>query len=159
MEQITIKNEAGEVWVSGKRGKPPAWVSNHPEYLAYKAEKATEIPQVTVKAPLVPYVSATPTKKEPEVVEDPSAPKVLHYWRWFGVESEMPTQSQCYVAAFSAKEAIAELNSTFKIFPVSPSEFQYLWNEIPATDALAKVPGAYQMKGEIWEKRQRVLTK
>lgn len=149
MEQVTIKNEAGEVWTSGKRGKPPVWVQSHPAYLAYKADKEAETPVTIVKTQIQDIDTKIDTK-----IENSTS---IQYWKWIGVAGEdniVQGSHQCYVAAFDMKEAIQELNKTFKNFPVSKLEFETCWKKIPGHDMMAKEAGAYQfVGGEVWEKR------
>lgn len=119
---VVITGTDGQVWVSGSRGKPPAWVSNHPDYIKLKSE----MPQDTVKK---------------EVKSDEG----LKFWKWSGSS----TKDRCVVAAFDPINAVKLLARRFKMFPVTASEFSTLWKSTPALEDV-KVPGVYELKDSTW---------
>jgi hypothetical protein len=128
--------------MSGSRGKPPKWVSIHPDYIAFKEQKGISTP-VPIKV-TVEQLKVTTT--------------MIRYWRLVGLnapEDEIKTKlscNPCYVAALNPAGAIVELNKVFK-FPVSPLELQTMWKEIKPTEFMSKEAGVYELKGESWTKR------
>ena len=134
-DTLTITNTDGTKWTSGSRGKPPKWVSIHPDYIAFKEQKAIEVP------------------KAPEVVAvGPVNDARLKFWKWIGLEDFTAT-SKCYVAAHSRSEALAVLNKTFKAHPVTMAELEKMWTLIEPNEFMPQTVGAYEFKGESWTKR------
>jgi hypothetical protein len=139
-DTLTLTNTDGTVWTSGKRGKPPGWVSIHPDYIAFKEQKALEVP------------------KAPEVVAvGPVTDARLKFWKFIGlncVEDEVKTKLSvnCYVAAHSRTEAIRELNKSLKS-PILPNELEKMWTLIEPNEFMPQVVGTYELKGESWMKR------
>ena len=131
---LTLTNTDGTKWTSGSRGKPPKWVSIHPDYIAFKGQKALEV-----------------TKDTPVEV-GPVTDLRLKFWKWIGLEDFAAT-SKCYVAAHSRSEAIRELNKTFKAHPVTMAELEKMWTVIEPTEFMPQFVGAYELKGESWTKR------
>jgi hypothetical protein len=117
------------------RGKPKKWLTIHPDYIAFKAQKALEVTKV------------------PQVVEvGPQTDARLKFWKWIGLE-DFEATSKCYVAAHSRTEAMRELNRTFKSHPVSSAELDRMWTVIEPTEQMPQLVGAYEFKGGIWTKR------
>jgi hypothetical protein len=137
MTQITLRNSDGATWTSGSRGKPPKWVSEHPDYIAFKATKSLEVASDTL--------------------EVPKTESGLRYWKFIGLnteEDEVKTAPRvyCYVAASNRVEAMRELNKCFK-YPVSTIEMDKMWAEIKNNEFLSKTVGVFEQKGESWIKR------
>ena len=134
-DTLTLTNTDGTKWTSGNRGKPPGWVSIHPDYIAFKEQKALEVP------------------KAPEVVAvGPQTDTRLKFWKWIGLEDFTAT-ARCYVAAHSRTEALTVLNKTFKSNPVSMTELEKMWTLIEPSEFMPQAVGAYEFKGESWIKR------
>jgi hypothetical protein len=131
-DTLTLKNFDGTYWTSGSRGKPPKWVSVHPDYIAFKEQKCLVVPQV--------------------VEVGPQTDARLKFWKWIGLE-DFDVTSKCYVAAHSRTEAITELNRTFKSHPVSSAELDRMWTLVEPTDQMPQVVGAYEFKEGLWTKR------
>lgn len=138
--QITLTNPNGEKWTSGSRGKPPKWVSEHPEYLAFKANKPFQVTRLA-DVPLI-------ITKE----------CLMKYWRFVGLnsdEDEIKTKVgvNCYVAAETRTQALQILNQSFTRFPVSSDELNKMWREVTPNEYMKKEAGFYELKGEVWTKR------
>jgi hypothetical protein len=139
-QPLTLTNTDGTTWTSGKRGKPPGWVSIHPDYIAFKEQKCLEVPKV------------------PQVVEvGPQTDARLKFWKFIGLNSEedevkTKVSVRCYVAAHSRSEAIRELNKALKS-PMLPSELEKRWTLIEPSEFMPQVVGMYEFKGESWTKR------
>lgn len=133
MNQITLRNSDGATWTSGNRGKPPAWVASHPDYIAFKAQKGTEV----ASAP---------------VAVGPQTDARLKFWKWIGLEDFKAT-AQCVVAAHSRTEAIRELNKVFKTNPVSVDELERMWTLIHPDEYMPQTVGTYEFKEGSWMKR------
>ena len=132
-DTLTLTNTDGTTWTSGSRGKPPKWVSIHPDYIAFKEQKAVEVP------------------KDTPVAVGPQTDARLKFWKWIGLEDFTAT-SKCYVAAHSRSEALAVLNKSFKS-PVSVAELDRMWALIEPNEFMPQTVGAYEFKGESWIKR------
>lgn len=132
-DTLTLTNTDGTTWTSGNRGKPPKWVSIHPDYIAFKEQKAVEVP------------------KDTPVAVGPQTDARLKFWKWIGLEDFTAT-SKCYVAAHSRSEALAVLNKSFKS-PVSVAELDRMWTLIEPNEFMPQTVGAYEFKGESWTKR------
>ena len=131
-DTLTLTNTDGTSWTSGSRGKPPKWVSVHPDYIAFKANKSVEVPEV--------------------VAVGPQTDARLKFWKWIGLEDFSAT-SKCYVAAHSRSEAINVLNKTFKSIPVTVAEMERMWTLINPTEQMPQTVGAYEFKEGSWLKR------
>jgi hypothetical protein len=138
---ITIQNpnNPNESWTSGNRGKPPKFVTTHPDYIAFKEQKAIEVP------------------KDTPVAVGPVTDARLKFWKFIGLncaEDEVKTKLSvnCYVAAHSRSEAIRELNKSLKS-PLLPSELEKMWALIEPNEFMPQVVGTYELKGESWIKR------
>jgi hypothetical protein len=132
---LTLTNTDGTKWTSGNRGKPPKWVSIHPDYIAFKEQKAIEVP------------------KEARVVDvGPQTDARLKFWKWIGLEDFAAT-AKCYVAAHSRSEALAVLNKTFKVHPVSHKELEMMWTLVEPTEQMPQTVGAYEFKEGVWRQR------
>jgi hypothetical protein len=117
------------------RGKPKKWLTIHPDYIAFKAQKSLEAPKV------------------PQVVEvGPQTDARLKFWKWIGLE-DFEATAKCFVAAHSRTEALKELNKTFKLHPVSSTELDLMWKVIEPTDQMPQAVGAYIFKENVWMKR------
>ena len=129
---ITIRNPSNpnETWTSGNRGKPPKFVTTHPDYIAYKGQKSLEVPSVAQV-----------------VVSDTT----LKYWKWIGLEN-FEAQHHCYVAAPSRVEAIRELNKSFQS-PVGSLEMDVMWSQIQPEEGMVQAVGTYELKEKSWQKR------
>jgi carbonic anhydrase len=130
---LTLTDTDGTKWTSGSRGKPPKWVSIHPDYIAFKEQKALEVP------------------KDTPVAVGPQTDARLKFWKWIGLEDFSATQ-KCVVVAHSRTEALRELNKTFKN-PVSKLEWDTMWCAIEPNEFMPQSIGAYELKGESWIKR------
>ncbi len=138
--QITLTNPQGEKWTSGSRGKPPKWVSEHPEYLAFKANKPLQVTRL----------ADVPLKLSKEIL--------MKYWRFVGLnsdEDEVKTKVgvNCYVAAETRNEALDLLNKVFVRFHVGSLELEKMWREVTPNEYMSKEPGVYELKGEVWTRR------
>lgn len=133
-DTLTLTNTDGTKWTSGSRGKPPKWVSIHPDYIAFKAQKELEVP------------------KETPVAVGPVTDTRLKFWKFIGLE-DFEATSKCYVAAHSRTEAIRELNKTFKVHPVTMEELEKMWTLIEPNEFMPQTVGAYEFKNENWIKR------
>lgn len=138
-QTLTLTNTDGTVWTSGNRGKPPKWVSIHPDYIAFKAQKELEVP------------------KETPVEVGPQTDARLKFWKFIGlnsVEDEVKTKVsvRCFVAAHSRTEAIRELNKSLKS-PMLPNELEKMWTLIEPSEFMPQKVGTYELRGESWIKR------
>jgi hypothetical protein len=136
-QTLTLTNTDGTKWTSGSRGKPPKWVSIHPDYIAFKGQK-----EVVVDVP---------------VAIGPQTDARLKFWKFIGLNSEedevkTKVSVRCYVAAHSRSEAIRELNKALKS-PMLPSELEKMWTLIEPSEFMPQVVGMYEFKGESWTKR------
>lgn len=116
------------------RGKPKKWLTVHPDYIAFKEQKALDNP------------------KDTPVAVGPQTDTRLKFWKWIGLE-DFEATAKCYVAAHSRSEALRELNKTFKTHPVSPTELDLMWAVIEPTDNMPQAVGAYNLKEDVWTKR------
>ena len=139
-DQITLTNPQGDKWTSGSRGKPPKWVSEHPEYLAFKANKPLQVTRLA------------------DVPLNVSKESLMKYWRFVGlnaIEDEVKTKVgvNCYVAAETRVDALTILGKVFSKFPVGSMELEKMWREVTPNEYMNKDAGFYELKGEVWTKR------
>jgi hypothetical protein len=141
---------SGAVWISGKKGRRPTWVLNHPEY------KAKEKPVASLATNEV-------------TIEDTSAYKL---YKWTGIsKSDMEAthydrpmmRNHCLIVARNPLEASLVASPTFK-FTLSPLEINTFWDKVD-TDLVAefeasgvniKEAGVWQNLGDGWKKRNKV---
>jgi carbonic anhydrase len=133
MDKLIIQNrETGDHWESGNRGKPPKWVSLHPDYIKWKEQKAN-----------TPIISQSQTV---QILDN-----VLKFWKFSSNNREFKSSTICVVAAMSNIEAMQMLNKTFKN-PVTANEFASLWT-LTSINGLTK-EGVYERIGnEDWKER------
>jgi hypothetical protein len=118
---IVITNSDGNTYVTGTRGRKPAWVESHPDYLKLVNES--------------PVVETT---KEVKLNDEG-----LLFWKWNG------GNVRCIVAALSSLAAIRLLSKRFTHFPVSGNEFNALWKRTEALEDV-KDAGVYELKDNAW---------
>lgn len=120
---ITFTHTDGSTYTTGNRGKPPAWLKSHPEYIK-----------------LLETTPATPNPSKPLEV----APSGLKAWRW-NDQDGLPMHI-CVVVARDIHEAIRILNKRFQ-FPVGSHEFTLMWKEITPSESML-TPGVYEPNQE-----------
>lgn len=135
MPTFTNPNDPTDTYTTGKAGKPPKWVSIHPDFIKYKSEK-----ELINKAPSI----ITPSKTG------------LRKWCWCFNDDEDKVQhsANCFVIANTDKEAIILLNKTFKN-PVTMYEFKTHWKEIELleTDSI----GVFELKDTVMTLRNNKI--
>lgn len=127
---LTHPTDSTQTWTSGKRGRVPTWVTEHPEYVKYRG---------------VEVVSVHADKPESEI------PSNLKFWMWTGNHAALALES-CYVAAETPEEAIAELNRAF-VNPVGKQEFAKMWTEADCDNPIGKGVFKYDTEKKIWIKK------
>ena len=122
---ITFTHTDGSNYTTGKPGKPPKWLKDHPDYI--KLLENTPITHVAQSS-----------------FQAPSTSNKLRCWRW-NDQDGLP-QTVCFVAAHNSTEAMKLLNKRFT-FKVSHSEFALMWKEIDLVESIS-TPGVYEHNTE-----------
>jgi hypothetical protein len=110
------------------QGKPKKWLSEHPEYIAWRNQKLTQ-------------------KTVPKIEQNTT----LNVWKYVGLIGDDVrddfVKTHVLIAAKDPMNALHILNKRFKEFPVSMLEFKTMWRLV--TNASITVEGFYEMKDNI----------
>jgi hypothetical protein len=121
---VTFTHSDGSTYTTGKPGKPPKWLYEHPEYI-----KLLE-------------TTPSPIQKAITTVSDTA----LKVWKWADQTDDNGTTAKtaiCIVAAHSRNQALQLLAKRFPSFPVYPSEFDLMWKRIDSNESIT-TPGVYE---------------
>ena len=123
---ITFTNATGQTFTTGKRGKPPGWVSLDPKYIELTKNQVSS----SKASPIIPESG-------------------LKCWKWSDQTDDgvKVKTALCLVAASTPMEAIELLARRFPKNPVSGHEFRLMWKQIDI-DKSIQTPGVYELNAE-----------